>query len=88
MCMEHCKDCDDGESCTKCALGYTLGNEECYETNQYVLDRIAEQITQDSETTCTAPDLSSCESSCSGTGCTFNVGVENGAVTSLFVYVY
>ena len=54
-------------------------------SEQDVLDVVAQQITADSGKACTAPNLASCGSSCSGSGCTFNIDVAGGLVTYLYI---
>ena len=54
---------------------------------QVALEKIAEQITKDSDGECTAPILSECGSQCAGSGCKINVWLTDGVVTELFVRI-
>ena len=77
-CMDHCLECSSGNTCDVCAPGYKYVEGNCV-GDQVFLDKIAEQMDG-----CTAPDLSTCGSTCSGEGCNFQVSLTNNEIVSMF----
>ena len=79
---DHCYHCGDdvcGECslglCTKCGTGYVLDNSECFEADQYVLDKIASSLGSSCTATLVGP--SGCPSG-------FTYTVVGDGITALF----
>ena len=86
-----CEECDGNGNCKTCITGLIAYDDRCMiYPEQYVLAKIAEQIENNTEKSCQAPDFESCqtETECTGecdSSLTFTIGKDSeGKLTSLF----
>ena len=83
-----CSACDGDGFCEACSDGIDKVGNECENLQQAALDAIASELRKISgKSGCAAPDVLTCGSTCTGTGCgTFTIAInDEKRVVELFV---